>query len=334
MSERSNGKLRLLHVLDIFKKYSDEDNPLSSAFIIEKLDKKGIVANRKTIYDDISALEDYGCDIIKTGTPRSGWFIGEREFEIPEVFLLCDAVRSAKFISPKKTRELLAKLNALVSEPTAQSHKNAVYFSLDDKCENEEIYYNIDKINRAIVAKKQIKLEYITRVFGENREINIRHKEMVINPYALAWQDDYYYLIGNHIKYDNLIHLRVDKINKAEITDTPIRHFSQVCDYKDYFDTADYLNRLFGMFTGELTEIEFRCNKRIAEQVFDRFSQDIFIKKVTENEFCFTFLGAISPATVTWIMNYGGDITVLKPESLREMIKKRAEDILKNYENA
>jgi len=334
MAGQSNGKLRLLYVLDILKKYSDEENPLDSTDIIDRLADHSIDANRKTIYDDISVLEEYGWDIIKTSTPKTGWFIGEREFEIPEIHLLCDAVCSAKFISPKKTRELLSKLNSMQSVNTAAERKNAVFFNFDDKCNNEEIYYTIDKINRAITKHKQIKLEYITRVFGKNREIEHRVKEMIINPYALAWQDDYYYLLGNHQKYDNLIHLRVDKIHSVEMLESGARHFSGVSDYKDYFDTSDYLSRIFGMFSGELYDIELSCNKKIAEQVFDRFSQDIFIKNVTDNEFGFRVRAALSPATVTWIMNYGADITVKKPEVLKDMIKKRAKDILKNYENA
>lgn len=334
MAGQLSGKLRLLYVLDILKKYSDEDNPLDSSFIIDKLSEHSIKAERKAIYDDIAALEEYGLDIIKTSAPKKGWFIGEREFEIPEIHLLCDAVCSAKFISSKKTSQLLAKLNSMQSVRSANDRKNAVFFRFDDKCDNEEVYYTIDKINRAISDGRQIKLEYITRILGENRGIEKKCKEMIINPYALAWQDDYYYLLGNHQKYDNLIHLRVDKIHSVEILKTKARHFSDVSDYKDFFDTADYLSRIFGMFSGELYDIELSCNKRIAEQVFDRFSTDIFIKNVTDNEFGFRIKAALSPAMVTWIMNYGSDIKVKKPEILKEMIIKRAKDILNNYENA
>ena len=334
MSKQSNGKLRLLYVLDILKKYSDEDNPVNASDIIEKLANEDIEAERKAIYDDISVLEFYGCDIIKTATPKKGWFIGSREFEIPEIYLLCDAVRSAKFISTKKTRELLHKLNSMMSVNNTQAVSDTVYFNLDDKSGNEEIYYHIDRINRAIKAKRQIKLKYASRFFGSDRSVERKIKEMTINPYALAWQDDCYYLIGNHTKYDNLIHLRLDKITALEVTDTPSRHFSEVSRYKEYFDTADYLNGIFGMFSGELEEIELCCNKRVTEQVIDRFSENIFIKNVTEDEFSFRVKAAVSPALVTWIMNYGGDIKAVKPESLKEMIKQRAKDILASYENA
>jgi predicted DNA-binding transcriptional regulator YafY len=327
----SNGKLRLLYTLEILRKYSDEENPLNSADIIRRLESYDITAERKTVYEDLDALLSFGYDIIKTSSPKTGWFLGEREFEAPEIFLLCDAVRSAKFISPKKTRELLSKLNSMLSESIVARRKEAVFFGSTDKCGNEEIYYSIDKISRAIEERKQLKLSYYSRLFDNNRQVSRNIKEMTINPYALTWQDDHYYLIGNHIKYDNLIHLRLDKITSAEILNTPSRHFSEVSPYSDRFDTADYTNKLFGMFSGEVTEIQLCCNKKITEQVLDRFSEDIFITNVTDTEFSFRIKAAVSPALVTWIMNYGSDLKVLKPDSLKEMITKRAEEILNNY---
>lgn len=333
MAGKGNSKLRLLYVLDILKKYSDEQNPLNSADIIDKLSLSGIDAERKTIYDDISLLELYGYDIIKTGSPKKGWFLGSREFEEPEIHLLCDAVSSAGFISPKKTRELLHKLTSMLSIRQKSARENAIFFSFSDKTHNEEIYYSIDKISEAISNKRQIELVYSSRYLDNNRTIVKNQKEMVINPYSLAWQDDHYYLIGNHAKYDNLIHLRLDRISAVKLLKTPARHFSEVSSYKDFFDTADYTKKLFSMYGGELEEIELCCNKSIIERVLDRFSENIFIKNVTEDSFNFNVKAAVSPALVTWLMNYGSDITVIKPDSLREMIKKRALDILENYGN-
>lgn len=328
-----NGKLRLLYILDILKEYSDEQHPLNSADIIGKLSALNISAERKAIYDDISLLELYGIDIIKTGSPKSGWFIGEREFETPEIHLLCDAVRSAEFISTKKTRKLLSKLTSLLSVYQKSSREDAVFFSPADKSVNEEIYYSIDIISSAIENDRQIRLSYSARALDSNRNIIKTAKEMVINPYALTWQDDHYYLIGNHSKYDNLIHLRLDRISSVEQIDTIRRHYSEVSEYKEFFDTADYTKKLFGMFGGELEEIELKCSKSIIEPVLDRFGEKIFIKNVTENDFSFSIKAALSSALVTWIMNYGNSITVIKPHTLKNMIIKRANDIIKSYEN-
>lgn len=331
MAKRSNQKLKIIYILDILKRFSDEENPLNAAEIAQKLLDYGIEAERKSIYNDIAHLEDYGCDIIKTSDKRGGWFIGDREFEVPEIYLLCDAVRSAKFISAKKTRELVSKLNKMLSVFQAKKRENSVFFSVESKCENEEIYYNIDKISKAIETKKQIKLVYSSRGFSSDRQVLKSAKEMVINPYALSWQDDHYYLVGNHIKYDNLLHLRLDRISSVEVLKSDVRHFSEVSEYTDYFDIADYTNKLFMMHGGELCEIELCCNKKITEQVLDRFGEKIFIKNVTENEFCFTVNAALSEALVTWIINYGEKLTVKKPEILKNMVVKRAQSVLSNY---
>lgn len=331
MSKRARQKLKLIYTLEILKRYSDEENPLTANKIAEKLLDYGIEAERKSIYDDIACLEEYGCDIIKSASPK-GWFIGDREFEVPEIYLLCDAVRSAKFISAKKSAELIEKLDAMLSVNQVKRRENSVYFGASDKCGNEELYYNIDKIADAIESHRQIELTYSVRYFDSEREVKKTRKTMVINPYALTWQDDYYYLLGNHIKYDNIIHLRLDRISAVKILDTKSRHFSEVSSYTEYFDTADYTNKLFGMYGGAMADVELCCNKRITEQVLDRFSENIFIKKVTDEEFCFTVKAALSEALVTWIINYGSDLKVNSPEELREMVKNRAKTVLRNYE--
>ncbi len=203
MARHSGQKLKALYVLEILKKYSDEEHPLNSADIVGLLAERGISAERKSVYDDIAALEFYGYDIIKTDTPRVGWFIGEREFEVPEIYLLCDAVRSAKFISTKKTRELLKRLYSMLSVHQVKRREKDFFNDFAEKSGNEEIYYNIDKISQAIECKKQIKIKYFQRSFDKNRNVSGAGKEMVLNPYALCWQDDHYYLIGNYQKYDN-----------------------------------------------------------------------------------------------------------------------------------
>ena len=331
MAKQSGQKLKLLHILDILKKYSDEDHPINASQIAERLSDRGIVAERKSIYDDILNLEDYGYDIIKAPSNKGGWFLGEREFEVPEIYLLSDAVKSAKFISASKTRDLLSKLKNMLSSYEANKRQNAVYFNTFSKCSNEELFYSIDEINRAIENKKQISFIYSSRGFDNNRNIIKKEKEMTVNPYALTWQDDHYYLVGNHNKYDNLLHLRLERMSKVKMLDTASRHFSEVCPYTEFFDIADYTEKLFGMYGGECSEVELCCDKSIVEQVLDRFGEQVFIKNVTETTFSFTVKLRISEALVTWILNYGEKITVKKPQFLSNMIVERINNVLKNY---
>jgi len=324
-------KLKILYVLDILRKYSDEEHPLTATKICEHLATFGIEAERKSIYADIEALCDYGYDILRSFSPK-GFFMASREFEEAEIYLLSDAVRTAKFISPKKTRELVKKLGSMLSAEQQRKREKDVYWSPFQKCTNEEIFYNIDTISRAIGDNKKVSFNYISRELV-GREFADVIKQRIVSPYALTWQDDHYYLICNYEKYDNHMHLRLDRITKAQITDQKARHFSEVSEYTDFFDIADYTSKLFGMFTGEIGEIELCCKREIAKTVADRFSENIFITNVTEKEFCFSYKAVVSEALVTFIMNFGDGIKVLKPKQLQDMITNRASEILNIYKN-
>ena len=327
MAARSGQKLKLFYIIEILKKYTDEEHPMNATQICDKLSAYNVTAERKAVYNDIEQLIFLGFDIIKTRVPQSGFFLGSREFEIPEISLLSDAVKTAKFISVKKTRELVSKLDDMMSVYQVSSKKMGIYIDEDSKTKNEEIYYTIDTVSRAIEDRKQVKFKYTLRKIGDNKQIETNTTERTVSPYALTWQDDHYYLIGNYEKYDNLIHLRIDRMHAAEETETPIRPFSEVSDYKNYFDVADYTKRLFGMFGGKIEEIELKCSKDMLEQVLDRFGENIFISKLTEKTFNFTYSAAVSDALVTWIINFGDKIEAVKPKSLRNMIKDRITSI-------
>ena len=158
MAKKAGQKIRILFVLDILKRLSDEAHPITAEDICAELEKLGLEAERKAIYADISALGEYGFDIIKSGYPR-GFFLGAREFEEPEIYILADAVRTAKFISPVKTRELVGKLDSFLSVSRRAQREARVYFSADTKCENEEIFYSIDKISGAVASGKKIEFD-------------------------------------------------------------------------------------------------------------------------------------------------------------------------------
>lgn len=331
MAARSGQKLKLFYIIEILKKYTDEEHPMNATQICDKLSAYNVTAERKAVYNDIEQLIFLGFDIIKTRVPQSGFFLGSREFEIPEISLLSDAVKTAKFISVKKTRELVNKLDDMMSVYQVSSKKMGIYIDEDSKTKNEEIYYTIDTVSRAIENRKQVKFKYTLRKIGDNKQIETNTAERTVSPYALTWQDDHYYLIGNYEKYDNLIHLRIDRMHAGEETEFPIRPFSEVSDYKNYFDVADYTKRLFGMFGGKIEEIELKCSKDMLEQVLDRFGENIFISKLTEKTFNFTYSAAVSDALVTWIINFGDKIEAVKPKSLRNMIKDRITSINKIY---
>ncbi len=323
---------RAVFILDYLKKNSDEEHPVDTAELLQELEKEGLVAERKAIYEDIKALCDLGHDIIKTNAQGRGYFIGSREFEIPEVSLLIDAVQSAGFISPSKTKKLISKLEGLLSKNQAENYCDRVFIENRSKCTNEGIYRIISDINEAIKRNKQIEITYSKNTLSGDK-LTVENKEMVINPYALLWDSDHYYLIGNNVKYDNLTHLRVDRISKIRVVNKQRRHFSEVSEYKYRFDVADYARKTFNMFGGELCRIDLECDIKLLDQIIDRFGSEIFLRHFDgEKSFRFSTDALISEGLVGWLMQFGGRVKVLSPKSLKEDVLNRIRELEKSYQ--
>lgn len=332
MGGKKGNKIRLLYLADILKKYTDEENSLSSAELIKKLEEKGISAERKAIYDDVSVLCECGMDIIKTRYPKAGYYLASREFEVPEIYLLADAVQAAGFISHGKTRELVKKLENMLSQSQAKSINRSVYIDNRNKCANEEIFYSIDAATRAVSEGKKLVFKYCRRTLDETGEIITSEKEMTVSPYALTWSGNHYYLVCNNEKYDNLMNLRLDRMKKVTVTEKTARHFSEVSDYKNYFDTADYAQKTFNMFDGEQTEVTLRCKAELLEQILDRFTDKVSVTDVRDGYFTVRTQALVSDGFADWILQFDNGIKVCSPKTLSDMIYDKARKILENYE--
>ena len=333
MPNKSNQKLKLLYILDNLLKNSDENNPIDAEEIILDLQEKGIEAERKSVYKDIAVLQQFGYDILKTRTPKCGFFIASRDFEVAEVRLLCDAIQAAGFISQKKTKQLLEKIYSLVSVAQAKTIENQVYVDNRPKCANENIYYNIDKLDRAIQNSRQVKIIYRKRKISERNTAEFEEKTHYISPYALIWSNDHYYLVGNNRNYSNIMITRIDRIKDVEILEnTPAINFSDVSPYREKFDSADYVNKHFNMFSGDPQEVELVCHNSLIDDILDKFGDNVNIIKHSEEKFKININAAVSSGLVSWIMQYGNKIQVKSPESLKKMILDRAEEIRKVYQ--
>ncbi|MGN0487375.1 MAG: helix-turn-helix transcriptional regulator [Acutalibacteraceae bacterium] len=329
MADRGYTKMKLLYIKEYLEKASDEDNPVSVDDIADMLEDKGISCERKSIYSDVKTLKEYGMDIISVRQPKTGYCICSRDFELPELRLLIDAVQAANFITPKKTKELISKISTLCSGSQAKMLERQVYIEKRHKCTNEEIYYNIDIINRAIQSGKRISFTYIKRRLDmEESKVITDEKEFTVSPYAMIWNGDHYYLIGNNQKYDNLMHTRIDRMKKVEILEERARSFSEVSPYRSYFDSADYSGKIFNMFSGDTQTLEISCDSSILEEILDRFGTDATIRVGgSENRFMLITKCVVSEGLVSWVMQFGDKIEVIEPQSLRKKIKSRAEEI-------
>lgn len=333
MAGKPGSKLKLLYLLDVFWHYSDDENVLTAKQLCEKLENYGVQAERKSIYADINTLTEFGFDIINAKTPRRGFFLASRQYEVAEIRLLIDAVQAANFISNKKTKALQDKLYRLVSQGQAETIKSQIFIESRLKCDNEELYYTIDTINKAIKQGMQIEFSYKKRRVTKRMTTSSENKLFKVNPYALIWINDRYYLICNNPKYENLMHTRLDRMKKIRILDEKARSFAEVSEYRDVFDATDYSSKMFNMFSGEIKQVELRCSNAIIDEILDRFGSAVPLKAYGDGHFIIKVQAAISEGLVSWILQYGASIKVKSPKTLANAVKENARQVLSLYEN-
>lgn len=333
MAGKPDAKLKLLYIKEILEKYTDENHILNAAEITEKLSQQyGVECERKSIYKDIDVLVDYGVDIIKTRTPKNGYFVGSRNFELAEIRLLSDAVQAADFITKSKTQKMLIKIEDLASIYQAKALRDQVYIDRRAKCDNEEIFYNIDTLDTAIKSGKKVKLVYTRRRFDDKYDTKKESREFILSPYSLIWSSDHYYLVANNEKYNNLMNMRVDRISKVEILEQQARHLSEVSTYRNSFDAADYSAKTFNMFSGKPESIELKCNNELLEEMIDKFGENCNMRKAEGECFLLRTEACVNDGLVSWIMQFGNKLKAVSPASLREAVKEKAIQIQKIYD--
>ena len=333
MAEKGKTKLKLLFIKQYLEAHSDENHPVDAQELMQMLEENDIFCERKSIYSDVQALRDFDMEIFRVKSPKNGYYLGSRTFETPELRLLIDAVQAASFITPKKSHELIGKICTLCSEGQAAELRQHVSIEPHVKCTNEEIYYNIDIINQAIAQEKKISFCYIKRELDQkNRSVKLKEKQFTVSPYALIWSNDHYYLVSNNAKYNNLMHTRIDRMKHVALVNRKARPFSEVSDYRDRFDTADYAAKSFNMFSGKAEPIVLVCSSEILEEILDRFGTDVSITDTLRgSRFRLETESFVSDGLVSWLMQFADKIEVLAPASLRAQVKARAEQIAALY---
>lgn len=324
--------LRLLFLADIFNRQTDEKHSYSAVELAAMLEDYGIKCERKTVYRDIDSLKEFGMDIVNVRTPVRGYYLKSRKFSVPEVRLLIDAVQAAKFISEKNTKSLIYKIGGLVSEYQEEELREQIYVDGSLKTDKEDLYETIRLLDKAIKTKKQVQIHYARRSIENKYLVRNEGKTFIVNPYAMLWSNDHYYLICNNDKYANLMHLRLDRIVEIQELTTTAKHFSKVSPYKDKFDVADYSSKLFNMFSGEEENITLSCSDCILDEIIEKFGDDVPLKTDGNGRFKIRSTVEMSEGLVNWILQYGADIKVVQPKSLARAVQEKARQILEIYE--
>jgi len=319
MSKSSNQKTKLLHLARMLLRQTDEDHPLTVPQIIERLARQDIKAERKSIYDDLEALRLFGLDIQSRKGKVPGWFVGEREFELPEVKLLMDAVQSSRFITQKKSDALIRKLEGLASSHQAGQLQRQVFVSGRIKVMNESIYYNVDKLHSAIAAQKAITFKYFDYDIQRRKVFRQEGKRYVVSPYGLIWNSENYYLVAFHHAYREMRHYRVDKMTEIVVTSLDRDGKDQHPD----FQLAEYGQKHFGMYGGQEVRVTLRGRKDKAQLVWDRFGQDIILVPDGEEHFTVTLPVVISPQFFGWLLGLDGSVTLAGPKEAVAAYRRR-----------
>lgn len=328
MPKSANQKIKILYLMKILLNRTDDKHGLTLEEISSALLEQGVEAERKTLYDDLEVLRVFGLDIEKRKDKTVRYHVVSREFELPELKLLVDAVQSSKFITHKKSTELIKKIEGFASHYEAQQLQRQVFVANRIKTMNESIYYTVDYIHEAINKNVKVSFQYFE--WNEKKEKQLRHggKKYIISPWALTWDDENYYMIGFDSESEKIKHYRVDKMLKIELSEDK-RDGAEL--FKN-FDMALYSKKTFGMFGGKEETVTLRCSNKIAGVIMDRFGADIPFTNVTDTHFEIRVKIHTNPLFFTWIMNFGSDITILAPDNVIEDFVKLAREGLSQYE--
>ena len=327
-AKKSNGgKLALLYTMKYLMEETDEEHAVNATQIAAYLREHDLTADRRTTYANVEVLREFGLDIIQKEGSTGGYFVGARDFELPELKLLVDAVQSSKFITVRKSEQLIRKLSQCTSREQARALKREVFIRNRVKTVNESIFYNVDSIYEAMHQDEQISFQY--GVIGLDKKLKVKKggARYVVSPWALTWDDENYYLVAYDEAADKIKHYRVDKMLKVRSTGE-----SRIGgETYGNFDLAEFARKTFGMYGGEDASITLRCQNALAGLIVDRFGKNVILSPDGEDHFQVTVTVSLSPQFFGWITGIGTGMEILSPAWIRKEYRDYLREIMSKY---
>lgn len=328
MAKGNNQKLKMVYLMKILIENTDMTHSITMSEILSALEAYGISAERKSIYNDIECLRQYGMDIIGEKRDRTFYYhIGKRQFELAELKLLVDSVQSAKFITARKSRELIKKIEGFASKYEATKLQRQVYVAERIKTMNESIYYNVDILHAAISQNTKITFQYFQWDVNKKMVLKKDGGLYKVSPWALSWNDENYYLIAFDSEEDKIKHFRVDKMLHIKLTNEKREGKER---FKK-FDMAIYAKKMFGMFGGEEQTVKLEFTNDLAGVVIDRFGKDIVLHKVDEEHFTINVKVAVSGQFFAWIIGLGKGARIVGPDEVIVKMREEIERLVQQY---
>ncbi len=328
MPKGTNQKLKLYRLGQIMMEKTDADHYITMPEILRALEQYDITADRKSIYNDLRELSVLGIEVEgeKSGG-RYRYHVVGRRFELPELKLLVDAIQSSKFITAKKTNELIKKLETQVSKYEASELQRQVYVSGRIKTMNESIYYSVDEIHNAIAANRKIKFQYFQ--WNVKKEMVLRHDGAYyhISPWGLSWDDENYYLVGYDSDAAKIKHYRVDKMMHISMTDEP-REGHEIFRR---MNMAAYTKKSFGMFGGEEEKVRLLVRNDLAGVIIDRFGKDVMMIPADRDHFSVNVDVQVSNQFITWVFALGDGAKIAGPERVVRLAESEIRRLMGQY---
>ena len=327
MSKSENQKKKLLYILKFFYEETDEEHTLTVNEIIAKLERNGISAARRSIYDDIRTIQNFGVDIVMRKSKTCEYFLASRLFEMAELKILIDSVQSSHFITKKKSELLIKKLKGLVSKPQARDFSGQICIYDRIKSLNESIFYNVDTLHNAIASNRKITFRYFDYNIKREKVFRKNGGYYCTNPVALTFDNENYYLIAYNEKYEDFVHYKVERM-----TDIAVGEERRIMPKKP-FNAANYVKPLFSMFDGETEDITAVFDSAYLNVVIDRFGENVRLTELEEDCFRADFQAAVSPTFLAWFISFGTNAYIVSPRWVADEIKQLTSEIAEMYIN-
>lgn len=322
-----NQKIKILYLMRIFLEQTDEEHPMSVKELIAYLNSLGISAERKTVYDDIETLRNFGMDILNRREHPAGFYLASREFELPELRLLVDAVQSSRCITNGKSRQLIRKLESLASVYESRQLRRQGFAENRIRTINENVYYSIDMIQRALTEDRQISFQYCEWTVEKKLRPENEGERYSVSPWGLVWQNEEYYLITYDEKCGRVKQYQVDKLQQIRIE----KEVRRGREFFENYDIGELTSRTFGMFGGREVTICLEAHNRLVGVVLDRFGRDIMIHRKDPEHFKTLVRVNISDQFFGWIASLGPDTVIASPDEVRDKYREFLEKSLSNY---
>lgn len=314
MPKSEHQKLKALVLLDVLRTYTDEEHPMSTNEIIAKLAELGIETGRKALYDDIAALNSFGYEVMTVKSRSNLYYVADRRFDPAELRILMDAVISADFITEKKTAVLTKKIAETAGVHRAKIMTKNVVYSDTSKHTNEKVYYSVDAADRAIASGKKLEFRYFDLDCHGQRQYRKNGEKYIVNPVALIFNENKYYLTCYNDKYMNISNYRIDRMDDVAVTETPITPPEEGLED---FNVNRHRKQAFSMYCGKTEKVTFAVSGDALDVVFDRFGEKTRFSYYGD-KYKFGANVQISPTFYAWCASLGTKLKILSPASVAE----------------